>query len=297
MTVKHEYRKQIKSVKWLIFWVVLAQFAANIAVQAAVSFMQNPPHEYIQIAICELLAVGVPIMVYGRSEWRGSAEKLKNELMLKRCGLRIGLIAAAIGITGQFIMMLLNMPVNIYIQTVLKAESADAIPVALSGFDIALGFVAVVILPAFLEEFWMRGLVFRAYNRCSTTGAVVFTSLVFALAHMRMNEFVGLIFMGFMAAYIMLRTKSLYAAIIYHAASNAAALLFGFVLANVLDYLWWIFGAATALFFVSIVLLNRNTKRIHKNKTVKAGKLVWRSIFSLPFILSVLVAVLRHYIV
>ena len=51
---KYELRKQIRSVRWMIFWVVLAQFAAEIAVEAVVSFMKNPPHEYIQIAIVVL---------------------------------------------------------------------------------------------------------------------------------------------------------------------------------------------------------------------------------------------------
>lgn len=293
---RYENRKQVKNARWLIFFVVLAQLAADVAVQAIVSFMPEPPHQYIQIALCEILAVGVPIFVYGRSVRRGSSGALKKELMLKPCAVRLVVTAALLGITGQFIMMLLNMPANIYIREVLKTESADAIPVALSGWELLLGSAAVVVIPAVLEEFWMRGLVFSAYNRCSTSAAIVFTSVVFALIHMRADEFAGFLFMGFTAAYIMLRTRSLYAAIAYHAASNLAALCFGYVLAGILPYIWYIFGAAVVLFTVFAVLLLRGTERIRRNRTMRAGKLFWKSVFSLPFLLSVALAVLRHFI-
>ena len=69
---KYELRKRMKSVRWMIFWVVLAQFAAQLAVEATVSFMSNPPHQYIQIALIELIAIGVPIMVYVKSMYSGS---------------------------------------------------------------------------------------------------------------------------------------------------------------------------------------------------------------------------------
>ena len=57
---KYELRKQIRSVRWIIFWVILAQFTAQMVVEAVVSFMPNPPHEYIRIAVVELFAIGIP---------------------------------------------------------------------------------------------------------------------------------------------------------------------------------------------------------------------------------------------
>lgn len=294
---RYEHRKQIKSVRWLIFWVVLAQLAADIAVQAVVSFMSNPPHEYIQIAISELIAIGIPIGVYGRSMWHGSVSDIKCELMMTSCNPGLLAIAAAIGISGQFVMMLLNIPANIFIFDVLGREATDAIPVAFEVHELFIGMVAVVIIPAILEEFWLRGLVFRAYNKCNTGVAIVYTTVVFALMHMRMNELCGFLFMGFVSVMILLRTRSLYAAMIYHGFSNFTALLFGFVLPDILTQLWVIFAAAVLFFGISVFLLFAATKPAERVRLFKGAEMFWKSIFSLPMLLSVCVVILRHFIV
>lgn len=294
---RYELRKQMKSVRWVIFWVVLAQLAAEIAVQAVVSFLTNPPHEYIQIALVELIAVGIPIAVYGKSVWSGYGRKnVRSELKLNPCSPYLLLLAAILGITGQFVMMLLNIPANLYIQEVLGHETQDAVPVALTTRDILLGIPAVVVLPAVLEEFWMRGIVFRAYRKCNTAVAAVFTTMVFALLHMRLNELAGFLFMGSMTAFLLMRCNSLYAAMLYHAFSNLTALMFGFMLAGVIKYIWIIFGAAIFLFILCTVITVLVTKSPQRNRTFKTAKLMMNSIFNMPVLLSVAVVFLKRFL-
>jgi len=212
---------------------------------------------------------------------------------------RFSLMAAAIGIgiTGQFVMMLLNIPANMFVLNVLKKEAMDAVPVAVEAKDLIIGVVAVVIIPAVLEEFWLRGLVFRAYNQCNTSVAIIFTTLVFALMHMRFNELLGFLFMGFISVFILLRTRSLYAAIIYHAFSNLTALLFGFVLPYILAQLWIIFAAALIGFVLFMLLLIAASETVKKNVLFRGTEIFIKSVFSLPILLSVCVVILRHFIV
>ncbi len=290
---RYELRKQVKSVRWMIFWVVLAQLAAEMAMQAVTSFMPNPPHEYIQIAIVELFAIGVPIMVYGKSVWNGSGKNVAKELMLNKCKPDLFCYAALLGITGQFVMMALNIPANLYIQEVLEKDATDAIPVALSISEMLLGSLAVVIIPAVLEEFWLRGILFKAYNDCNTGAAVIFSTLVFALLHMRLNEVAGFIFMGLMAALVLIRCQSLYAAMLYHAFSNLTALTFGFILADVVEYIWIIFAAALFMFAVGLVLLFARGKSIRATKEFNQGRLLFNSIFSVPVMLSVALLIVK----
>ena len=127
---KYELRKQMKSVRWMLFWVVLAQFASQVAVEAVVSFMQNPPHEYIQIAVIELFAIGVPILIYAKTIWRGGTKKAKDEMCLKSCKARFILLSAVLGVSGQFVMMILNIPANFIMAAFFKQQAADVIPVA-----------------------------------------------------------------------------------------------------------------------------------------------------------------------
>ena len=294
---KYELRKQIKNVRWMIFWVVLAQFAAEIAVEAIASFMEKPPHEYILIAVVEVLAIGVPIMVYARSVWNGGIQHAKKEFWLNRCKPHLLVIAALLGICGQFVMVLLNMPANYYIQEVLGHKAEDAIPMAISWTEILFGLVAVVIVPAVLEEFWMRGIIFCAYNKSNTYAAIFFTSLMFALLHMRINELAGFLLMGIVASVILIKCSSLYAAMVYHGFSNLTALLLGLILQLFLDYIWLVFVVATVIFVGLFVVLVMQKNRVSVNRYFKGNRLVVTSVFSLPVILSVVVVVVRYLLV
>ncbi len=295
---KYELRKQIKSVRWMIFWVVLAQFAAELVVGAVFSFMENPPHEYIRIAVVELLAIGVPIMVYARSIWNSSVSEAKREFWMNPCKPYCILLAALLGVFGQFVMILLNMPANFLTQTVLNQTFEDAIPMALSQGEVLIGIVAVVIIPAVLEEFWMRGIIFSAYNKSNTLAAIFFTSLMFAFLHLRINEALGFLFMGIVASVVLIKSNSLYAAMVYHGFSNLTALLLGgFILPYVIDYIWVVFIIAVlgfALFFV-LILLQKNKMAMHRN--FRAGTLVLNSLFSMPIILSIAVVIIKYLLI
>ncbi len=294
---KYELRKEMKSVRWMIFWVVLAQLAAEIAVQAVISFMSNPPHEYIQIAIVEIIAIGVPIVIYGKSAIHLNKKSIKDDLKLNRCRMDFLGIAMVLGITGQFVMMLLNIPANLYISNVLNKESVDAIPIAQNLCQMILGAIAVVVVPAILEEFWIRGILFSAYERSNTWGAVIFTTLVFALMHMRLNEFVGFLFMGIMSLFVLVRTKSLYAAMVYHAFSNLAALVFGFMLAYVIDYILLIFIIAVVVFIFFLLLLCIKGEKMRVYKEFGFGELMLNSILSLPIILSFILLTMKYFLI
>ncbi len=294
---KYELRKQIRNVRWMIFWVVLAQFAAQIAVDAIVSFMKNPPHEYILIALVELLAIGVPIMVYARSVWSSDGQDVKREFGLNPCKPYLLLLAAALGVCGQFVMILLNVP-TIYLETLLGRQTEEAIPVALNGAEVFWGFFAVVLIPSVLEEFWMRGIIFSAYNKSNTVAAIFFTSLIFALLHMRLNEVLGFLFMGIVASVVMLKCNSLYAAMVYHGFSNLTALLLsGFILPYIANCLWAVFAAAIIGFVGFFVLLLTRKNRVPLNKNFRADGLVMTSLFSMPVLFSIVVVVVKYLII
>ncbi len=295
---KYELRKQIKSVRWMIFWVVLAQFAAGLVVEAIVSFMANPPHEYIQIVIVEILAIGVPIMLYARTVWTSSTETAKKEFWLNRCRVDLLVLSALVGICGQFVMILLNMPANLYTQMVLGESAEDAIPMAITTGEVVFGIFAVVIIPAVLEEFWMRGIIFSAYNKSNTSAAILFTSLIFAFLHMRINEVAGFLFMGVVASVVMIKCRSIYAAMVYHGFSNLTALLLGgFILPGVMDYIWVVLLLAVLGFVVFFALILLQKTRVEVNRNFKASGLVVTSIFSVPILLSIALVILKYLLI
>ena len=294
---RYELRKQMKSVRWMIFWVVLAQFAAEVFVEAVVSFMPNPPHKYVQIALVEIFAIGVPISIYAKTAWNGNGKKIKQEFCLNKCSARHIVMAALLGISGQFVMMLLNIPANIISGLLFPERAVDVIPIAEHWYDILLGVFLVVILPAVLEEFWMRGIIFCAYSRLHTTAAVLFTAIMFALLHLRLNEVVGFFFMGVLASVILIKSGSIYAAMTYHAFSNLTALLFGaFIAPRIMSYIWVAFLVIALIFVLLLTILLKNKNKMQINKSFKASTIVITSIFSLPVILSVLTVIVKHFL-
>ncbi len=292
---KYALRKRVKSVRWMIFWVVLAQFAAEITIEAAVSFMANPPHRYIRIALVELIAIGIPISIYAHTIWSGKG--VKKELCLSRCSVLEGLLAIGLGVSGQFVMMVLNIPANYLLTTFFDKQSADVIPVATQWYEIILGIGALVIVPAVLEEFWMRGIIFHAYSRCNTKGAVIFTGFIFALLHFKMSEFAGFLLMGITASIIMLKTKSLYAAMLYHAFSNLTALFFGaYIVPYIAEFLWGTLAIASVVFVALFMTLVKQKNKIKRNRIFSSGSLFITSILSLPVILSVVVVCVKFFL-
>ncbi len=294
---KYELRKQIKNVRWMIFFVVLAQFAAGVLIEAIVSFMANPPHQYIQIALVELIAIGVPISIYAKTVWNSSGKRIKQELCLKGCDLKFFILAALLGISGQFVMMLLNVPANFIVNMISGNTAVQAVPIAEQWYDLLLGFFAVVIIPAVLEEFLMRGIIFRAYSRCNTIAAVLFTALVFALLHLSVNEVVGFFFMGLVASILLTKSKSLYVPMVYHAFSNLTALLFGaFIMPRIIDYIWVAFAVIVVIFALSFVVLIKQRGGMLRTKTLRTAPLIITSIFSMPVLLSVVTVVVKYFL-
>lgn len=289
---KYELRRQIKSVRWMIFWVVLAQFAVGIAVEAVISFMENPPHEYIIIALSELLTIGVPISVYARSQWNSYGMNVKKEFWLNPCKPYLLIIAAVLGICSQFVMILLNMPANIIMPT------QPSVHTEMNTGEFLFGIIAVVIIPAVLEEFWMRGIIFSAYNKSNTVAAVVFTAVLFALLHMRFNEILGFLFMGAVASLVLIKCKSLYAAICYHGFSNLAALVLdGYIVPYYPGYIWVMFGVALVIFPALMLILFKQKNGVKNNKVFKAGGILITSFISLPVLLSIAVVIVRYFLV
>ena len=292
---KYELRKQIKSVRWMIFFVVLAQFAAGVLIEAIVSFMANPPHQYIQIALVELIAIGVPISIYAKTVWNSSGKRTKQELCLKGCNLKFFILAALLGISGQFVMMLLNVPANFIVNLFTGKTAVQEVPIAEHWYDLLLGFFAVVIIPSVLEEFLMRGIIFRAYSRCNTTAAVFFTALIFALLHLSVSEIVGFFFMGLVASILLTKSKSLYVPMVYHAFSNLTALFFGaFIMPWIIDYIWVAFAVIVVVFALSFMVLLKQRGGMIITKSLRTAPLIITSIFSMPVLLSVVTVVVKY---
>lgn len=82
--------------------------------------------------------------------------------------------------------------------------------------------VAVAILPAIIEEFLFRGMIYRGIaNKSNKQMAIIISALLFALLHMNFNQMCYAFVMGLAFAFIIYLTDNLIVSILLHMLFNA----------------------------------------------------------------------------
>lgn len=293
MEKKYKNKKEVRKIRWLLFGVALSLFASDVIYQAAVSFMSNPPHDYVRTAVVEIAAFALPFLIYGFSR----TEKFSSsDLRLSPFEAKKGIYVVLLGISGQFVMMLLNLPIEYFFQKVLQIGCSGGYYVPKSLSTVLGGIVSVCIIPAIMEELCMRGLVFSTYNKLGTKTAYLFTVVIFALFHGKPEELLGYIFMGAMAVFVMLRCNSLYAAVIYHTVSNLTAMCFSLAAFKIVSHIWLLFGFMGILFVVAFLKFYMSFSPEGTVKGKREKRVFFKSLFSPPIILSIGVVVLRYWL-
>ncbi len=86
-------------------------------------------------------------------------------------------------------------------------------------------FVMLVIAPAILEEFCLRGMVCGRLAKYNRWAAVMFSAVLFSLMHMTVSQIPFAFLAGLLLGYVYLRTGSIWSCVIIHAANNGFAYL------------------------------------------------------------------------
>lgn len=114
---------------------------------------------------------------------------------------------------------------------------------------------AVVFAPV-VEELLFRKFMLDRLSGFHPMTAILFTALLFGLAHANLRQFIGAFFSGFLFGIIYYHTQNIWYTILLHAATNALA-----VLSSVISNDWVIHGIYLALSLIGLFLLIRYRKR------------------------------------
>lgn len=95
------------------------------------------------------------------------------------------------------------------------------------GTSDLLAVLIAAVLPAICEEIVFRGVIMSSLEPCGTLHAVLGTSLLFAFAHMSLEEFPIYFFSSLVLCFVTYVSRSIFASIIIHSVYNAAVLLLG----------------------------------------------------------------------
>ncbi len=279
-----EGKQRLRSVRWMLFWIAAVQTAVAIVVAVVASFFSVPPPFWVQMLLVELFAYLLPLSLYARENRLLSAKTARERFGLKPCRRDLWLYVILGGIGCQFVMILLNLPVNL-----LLAEGESVVPQNLPELLAAL--VVVAVIPAVFEEFLFRGILYGVMKEFNSRAALLFTTLLFAMMHGSITGFLGYLFLGWAAVQILRRTGSMYACIGFHLANNVTAVLLSRYSGELLYYpmgtLWlFLIGLITA--FLGFWGLKKRTKPLPETQLMKCSDLLGQSFSSLPVLLCIL---------
>lgn len=86
--------------------------------------------------------------------------------------------------------------------------------------NIALGVFLIALTPAICEEALFRGITLKAYENRGTIRAIVISSLLFAMIHQSVINFIGPLFIGLTAAFLVVKSNSIIPGILTHFTFN-----------------------------------------------------------------------------
>ena len=284
---RHTYREEkqrLRSIRWMLFWIVLIQSVVALVVALVASFFSVPPPFWVQLLLVELFAYLLPLSLYARENRILTAKTARERFGLTRCRKNLWGYVILAGLGCQFIMLLLNLPVNLLLN-----EGESVVPQNLTELLAALFVVAVI--PAVFEEFLFRGIVYGVMKEFSSRAALIFTTVLFALMHGSVTGFLGYLFLGWAAIFVLRRTGSLYACMVFHLANNVVAVLLSRYSGDLLYYpmgTLWLFAGGILLAALGIFGLYKATKPAPKVDRIKTRELLGQSFFSIPVILCIL---------
>lgn len=178
-----------------------------------------------------LIALGAMLVVYF---------SIKSFLPLPEGWFNLKLSKSAFfwGIGGYFVALPLVIVVSLINQQIWEGQggSNPLLSLALESKDkvaIAIFFVTAAIAAPLFEEFLFRGFLLPSLTRYMPVwGAIVASSLLFAVAHLSLSEVLPLTTLGMILAIVYTRSRNLAAPMLLHALWNSGTLLSLFVLGS-----------------------------------------------------------------
>ncbi len=140
---------------------------------------------------------------------------------LKKIGLSISAGLAASLLVVLINTMYFNVSGTSGIELTVSIVTADSL-----RQSIGMTLLGVAVIPAMLEEIFLRGVLQPVYEKLTGTWpAIVFTSIVFAMLHGTLSNFIGPLLAGCLYGYLTYEFQSVWPAFIAHLSNNLLYLL------------------------------------------------------------------------
>ena len=131
-----------------------------------------------------------------------------------------GLLSLLLGYTFVPVMLFVSNLTSLF-STNYVQDSAEE----LLAYPFLVQLLIIAVLPAFVEEFVFRGLIYHSYRKNGILGAAVLSGLVFGLMHLNINQLSYALLMGIVFALLVEATGSMYSSMLAHFAANSYSVI------------------------------------------------------------------------
>ncbi|NLL94002.1 MAG: CPBP family intramembrane metalloprotease [Clostridiales bacterium] len=132
----------------------------------------------------------------------------------------------------SFILAFLCLPLIMVINALSSMINGNAVS---SSMDVItrnpmwLSLILVALVPALVEEFIFRGILFGTYKKRNPMRAVFLSAFLFGLMHMNINQFAYAFVIGIILALLAYATGSIWAGVIVHFTINASSIVLSYL--------------------------------------------------------------------
>lgn len=216
-TTKEKLKSPLITTPLLVIFVIAAMQGSKYAL----STLESETNLFVAVGVVQLAVLALPCMVYYLLKGR----KLQEPMYLIPKGgphILFLIFAALFFVTGMLLIK--------YFYFINGGEVASLVNFyedfsgTTEGSGQAEIILSLIIIPAFCEEFFFRGIVFSEYRKYGTANAVIVSSLFFAMLHFSIENMVIYLFTGLLLGFVTAMTRSIIPSIALHLLSNTLSI-------------------------------------------------------------------------
>lgn len=215
--LKEKFKSPVITTPLLVIFVIAAMQFSKIAL----ANLDSDTNLFVAVGVIQLVTLGLPCIVYYLLKGRRLSEPM---YLVSRSGPQIMFIlfGAMLFISGMLLIKFfyyvnggaVTSLVNFYDDFSGTTEGSSQIEIILS----------LIIIPAFCEEFFFRGIILSEYRKYGTANAVIISSLCFAMLHFSLENIFIYLFTGLLLGCVTAVSRSIVPAIALHLLSNTLSI-------------------------------------------------------------------------
>ena len=216
-TIKEKLKSPTITTPLLVIFVIVAMQASKYALAS----VNSKTNLFLAVGVVQLTVLALPCMLYYLLKGRKLQEPM---FLIPKGGTHIIFLifSALLFISGMLLIKFFYFVnggevaslVNFYKDFSGSTEGTSHIEIILS----------LIIIPAFCEEFFFRGIVFSEYRKYGTGNAIIISALCFAMLHFSIENMVIYLFTGLLLGFVTAVTRSIIPSIILHLLSNTLSI-------------------------------------------------------------------------